>query len=92
MLLLIGTLASSATDRVFYQSALTATHNDNGFVTMFFLVIPALSGLASWPLSAWICDLSFLPNPLLFGGLALVSAPLLAFAIGSMREKPGGGA
>jgi len=92
VLLLIGTLASSAAGRVFYQSALTATHNDNGFVTMFFLVIPALSALASWPLSIWISDLSFLPNPLFFGGLALVSAPLLMFARNSMRGKPGDGA
>ena len=91
VLLLIGTLAASAAGRVFYQSALSATHNDNGFVTMFFLIIPALSALASWPLSAWISDLSFLPNALFFGGLALVSAPLLIFAISSMREKPGNG-
>lgn len=92
VLLLVGTLASSAAGRVFYQSALSATHNDNGFVTMFFLIIPALSALASWPLSVWIADLSFLPNALFFGGLALVSAPLLVFAVSSMREKPDGGA
>jgi len=92
VLLLIGTLASSAAGRVFYQSALTATHNDNGFVTMFFLIIPALSALASWPLSVWIADLRFLPNPLFFGGMALVSAPLLVFALGSIRGKPNGGA
>jgi drug/metabolite transporter (DMT)-like permease len=92
VLLLIGTLASSAAGRVFYQSALSATHNDNGFVTMFFLVIPAMSALASWPLSAWISDLSFLPNAMFFAGLALVSAPLLIFARSSMREKPDGGA
>ena len=88
VLLLIGTLASSAAGRVFYQSALTVTHNDNGFVTMFFLIIPALSALASWPLSVWITDLSFLPNALFFGGMALVTAPLLLFAMISMREKP----
>ena len=39
-LLLIGTLASSAAGRVFYQAALTATQNDNGFVTMFFFGDP----------------------------------------------------
>lgn len=87
VLLLIGTLASSAAGRVFYQSALSATHNDNGFVTMFFLVIPALSALVSWPLSVWISDLSFLPNALFFGGLALVSAPLLMFVAVSVRAE-----
>jgi hypothetical protein len=92
VLLLIGTLASSAAGRVFYQSALTATDNDNGFVTMFFLIIPALSALVSWPLSVWISDLSFLPNAMFFGGLALVTAPLLVFAVSSMRERPGAGA
>jgi drug/metabolite transporter (DMT)-like permease len=92
VLLLIGTLASSAAGRVFYQSALTATRNDNGFVTMFFPVIPALSALVSWPLSAWIAELSFLPNALFFGGMALVSAPLLMFAAASMRREPSDGA
>jgi hypothetical protein len=38
LLLVIGTLAAGAAGRVFYQIALTATDNDNGFVTMFFLL------------------------------------------------------
>ena len=42
LLLLLGTLAGSAAGRVFYQMALTATEDDNGYVTMFFLLIPAL--------------------------------------------------
>jgi drug/metabolite transporter (DMT)-like permease len=42
LLLLIGTLAAGAAGRVFYQIALTATDNDNGFVTMFFLFVPGL--------------------------------------------------
>ena len=92
LLLLIGTFASSAAGRVFYQAALTATHNDNGFVTMFFLAIPALSALVSWPLSFWIADLSFLPDGLFFGGLALVTAPLLMFASVSLRWHAKGGA
>jgi drug/metabolite transporter (DMT)-like permease len=79
LLLLIGTLASSAAGRVFYQAALSATRNDNGFVTMFFLIIPALSALVSWPLSFWIRDLGFMPNSLFLAGLALVTAPLLLF-------------
>lgn len=54
LLLLIGTLAAAAAGRVFYQVALTVTDNDNGFVTMFFLLVPALSSLISFPLSWWI--------------------------------------
>jgi drug/metabolite transporter (DMT)-like permease len=80
LMLLLGTLASSAAGRVFYQAALSATHNDNGFVTMFFLIIPALSALVSWPLSLWIPQLNFTPNIMFFGGMALVMAPLLVFA------------
>ena len=80
LLLLMGTLAASAAGRVFYQAALTATHNDNGFVTMFFLAIPLLSVLVSWPLSHWIADVSFIFNPLFFAGMALVTGPLLVFS------------
>ncbi len=48
-LLLLGALASSASNRLFYQAALSAT--DNGFVSVFFLVVAAASALASWLLS-----------------------------------------
>jgi drug/metabolite transporter (DMT)-like permease len=92
LLLLFGTLASSAAGRVFYQAALSATHNDNGFVTMFFLIIPALSALVTWPLSFWIPDLTFLPNPLFFAGLVLVTAPLLVFAYGPHGDAASNGA
>jgi drug/metabolite transporter (DMT)-like permease len=85
LLLLIGTLASSAAGRVFYQAALSATRNDNGFVTMFFLIIPALSALVSWPLSFWIRDLGFRPNSIFLAGLALVTAPLLLFVSSFLR-------
>jgi hypothetical protein len=43
LLLVVGTVASAAAGRVFYQIALTETHNDNGFVTMFFLLAPVMS-------------------------------------------------
>jgi hypothetical protein len=36
-----GTLASSAFGRVTHQIALTKTRNDNGFVSMFLLLVPA---------------------------------------------------
>ena len=43
----MGTLAAAAAGRVFYQLSLTATRNDNGYVTMFFLLIPGISSLIS---------------------------------------------
>jgi len=86
VMLLIAVLSSSAAGRVFYQSALSATRNDNGFVTMFFLIIPALSALVSWPLSRWVWTLHFAPTPLFFAGLVLVTAPLLIFSVTTSRR------
>jgi len=85
LLLIVGTLASAAAGRVFYQVALTATHNDNGFVTMFFLLIPALSSLISIPLSWWIPNPRVIVGPLFFVGLALVTIPLAVFSHRSWR-------
>ncbi len=84
-LLLAGTLAASAAGRVFYQLALTFTKNDNGTVTMFFLLIPAISTLISWPLSRWIPTLSFIPGPAFVIGMALVSVPLVVVTFVSRR-------
>ena len=63
LMLLVGTLASSAAGRVFYQVALTTTDDDNGYVTMFFLVIPAGSSAISIFLSRWISDLRVVEGP-----------------------------
>ncbi len=90
LLLLVGTLAASAAGRVFYQMALNETRNDNGYVTMFFLLIPALSALISIPLSGWIPNLTFIPGPAFFIGMALVTAPLAALTLISRREAPCG--
>ena len=87
LLLLVGTLAASAAGRVFYQMALTATKNDNGYVTMFFLLIPALSTLISFMLSHWIPGLQFVPRPMFFVGMALVTIPLLALSLASWRDS-----
>jgi drug/metabolite transporter (DMT)-like permease len=87
LMLLVAVLSSSAAGRVFYQAALSATENDNGFVTMFFLVIPALSALLSWPLSRWISTLHFAPSWTFFLGLILVTAPLMLFSIAAGRLK-----
>jgi drug/metabolite transporter (DMT)-like permease len=78
-LLVIGTILASALGRLTYQLALQATNGDNGFVTMFFLLAPALSGLYSWALSPFVKTLAFHPNALYFAGLAVTAASLLAF-------------
>ncbi len=57
--LILGTIVAAAAGRVYYQIALTKTGNDNGFVTMFFLLVPGLTALISLPLSRWIPDLRF---------------------------------
>ena len=67
--------------RVFYQIALSATGNDNGFVTMFFLLIPALTALISLPLSWLIPDLHFAVSLMFYIGLAVVSTSLLSFSL-----------
>ena len=85
VLLILGTLAASAVGRLLYQLALTETKNDNGAVTMFFLLIPAISALISWPLSRWIPTLSFVPGPAFVVGMALVSGPLVVLAYFSRR-------
>src|ERR1700677_1284906 len=86
LLLIVGTVASSAAGRVFYQIALTATDNDNGFVTMFFLLIPVISTLISIPLSLWIPNLQVIVSPLFFVGMALVTLPLGLFSLKSLRR------
>jgi drug/metabolite transporter (DMT)-like permease len=87
LLLLLGTLAASGAGRVFYQMALTATENDNGYVTMFFLLIPPLSALITLPLSRWIPDLQFNFQPMFFVGAALVTVPLLLLSLTSWRDS-----
>jgi drug/metabolite transporter (DMT)-like permease len=89
LLLLLGTLAGSAAGRVFYQMALTATQDDNGYVTMFFLLIPALSSLISFTLSWWIPGLQFVPSIMFFFGLALVTISLLMLWLTSRQSQHG---
>jgi drug/metabolite transporter (DMT)-like permease len=87
-LLLIGTVIAAAAGRVVYQMALTATNNDNGFVSMFLLLVPALTCLLSIPMSWWIPDLSFAAGPTFYLGLSLIAAPLLTFSFQSWRSVP----
>ena len=57
-LLLLGTVLAAVAGRVVYQMALTATNNDNGFVSMFLLLGPAVTCLVSIPMSWWISELN----------------------------------
>ena len=78
-MLIVGTIVAAALGRFVYQLALQAAKGDNGFVTMFFLLSPGLSGLYSWALSPFVKSLSFSPNVLYFLGLAVTAASLLLF-------------
>ena len=70
-----------------YQIALTATHNDNGFVSMFLLLVPALTAFVTLPLSWLIPDLRFAANSEFFAGLGVVSVSLLFFSIQAWRTE-----
>jgi drug/metabolite transporter (DMT)-like permease len=85
ILLTVGMVTSAALGRVLYQVSLTATDNDNGFVTMFFLLIPALTGLVAWPMSWWIPELKFFADPSFFVGLIVIAIPLVFFSVKSWR-------
>ena len=87
LLMMFGTIVAASIGRVLYQIALTVTGNDNGYVTMFFLLVPALTGLISLPLSWAIPDLKFSINPVYFVGLGLIAAALLLFSFMSWRAE-----
>jgi len=87
LLMMFGTIVAASVGRVFYQVALSATGGDNGYVTMFFLAVPALTGLVSLPLSWAIPDLGFKVNAIYLAGLALIAGSLLFFTFKSWREE-----
>ena len=86
VLMILGTIIAASVGRVFYQIALTATGGDNGFVTMFFNLVPALTALISLILSWWIADLHFAIDPMFFLGLALIVVSLVIFSLKSWRQ------
>jgi hypothetical protein len=90
ILMITGTIVAASVGRVLYQIALTATGNDNGFVTMFFLLIPALTAVISLAFSWGISDFHFAVSLMFFIGLAVVSASLLVFSLKSWAQAPGG--
>lgn len=82
-LMIIGTIIAASLGRVLYQIALTVTDNDNGYVTMFFLLVPALTSLISLALSWWVPDLRFVVGPLFLFGLLLNASSLFIFSLKS---------
>jgi drug/metabolite transporter (DMT)-like permease len=89
LLMIAGTIIAASVGRVLYQIALSVTGADNGFVTMFFLLIPALTALISIPLSWWIADLHFSVSWMFYVGLVVVSASLLFFSLKSWGQPAG---
>jgi drug/metabolite transporter (DMT)-like permease len=87
ILMIAGTIVAASFGRLLYQVALSVTGNDNGFVTMFFLFIPALTALISLALSWWIPDLRFAVGWMFYAGLAVVSASLLFFSMKSWGRE-----
>ena len=91
VLMIVGTIIAASVGRVFYQIALTATGGDNGFVTMFLNLVPALTALISLALSWWIADLHFAADPWFFAGSALDRGVAAAvFAEGLAATAPAG--
>jgi drug/metabolite transporter (DMT)-like permease len=86
ILMIVGTIVAASFGRVFYQIALTVTGGDNGFVTMFFNLVPALTALISLPMSRVIAELHFAIDPIYLLGLAAIAASLLLFSLKSWRQ------
>ncbi len=86
ILMIAGTIIAASVGRVFYQIALTVTGGDNGFVTMFFNLVPALTALISLAMSWWIPAFYFAFDPMFFLGLVLISASLTLFSLKSWRQ------
>ncbi len=86
VLMIVGTIVAASVGRVFYQIALTVTGGDNGFVTMFLNLVPALTALISLLLSYWIADLHFVLDPMFFFGSVVIAASLLIFSLKSWSE------
>jgi drug/metabolite transporter (DMT)-like permease len=86
ILMIVGTILASSVGRVFYQVSLTVTGGDNGFVTMFWNLVPALTAVVSLILSLWIADEHFAINPTFFFGSLVIGAALLLFSLKSWRQ------
>jgi drug/metabolite transporter (DMT)-like permease len=85
-LLVLGTIIAASIGRILYQISLTVTGGDNGFVAMFWNLVPALTALVSLVLSLWIRDEHFNLDPIFFLGSALIVASLFLFSLQSWRR------
>jgi len=65
-LMIAGTIIAGSVGRVLYQVALAVTRGDNGFVSMFFNLVPALTAFVSLAMSFWIAALHFMVDPIFF--------------------------
>ncbi len=81
VLMILGTIIASAVGRVLWQIAITVTGGDNGFVTMFFNLVPALTALISLVMSRWIASLHFNKDPAFFLGLSAIVVSLFLFSL-----------
>jgi hypothetical protein len=84
--MIVGIILADVVGRVFTRKALNATDNDNGFVTMFQNLEPAIAALISAGLSPWIKGLRFVADWPFFAGLALTGASLFVFSWASLRQ------
>jgi drug/metabolite transporter (DMT)-like permease len=85
-LMIFGTIVAASLGRVLYQIALTVTGGDNGFVTMFLNLVPALTAFISLALSHWVPDLHFVIDLAFFLGSGLIAASLVLFSLKSWRQ------
>ena len=85
ILLTVGTVLGSSVGLVVYQLALGVTDEDNGFVSMFFLLGPALTALLSLAMSLWMPRLKVAVDPIFGVGLLLVTAPIVLFSLQARR-------
>ena len=86
VLMIVGTIIAASVGRVVFQKALTVTGGDNGFVSMFLNLVPALTALISFGLSWIIPALHFAFDGRFFVGLALIAVSLALFTLRSCQQ------